>query len=67
MVLLLASKYISLIVRGRLYSSYVRSSMLHGSETCAIRKENEVALQLAEVRFVGCVALSYTIEFEVKG
>ena len=31
--------------RGRLYSSCVRSSMLHGSETWPVRKENEVALQ----------------------
>jgi len=43
---------ISLIVRGRLYSSGVRSSMLHGSETWPIRKENEVALQRAEMRMV---------------
>ena len=33
LVPLLTNKDISLIVRGRLYSSYVRSSMLHGSET----------------------------------
>jgi len=38
-------------VRGRLHSSCVRSSMLHGSETC-LRKENEVALQRAEMRIV---------------
>jgi len=30
----------------------VRSSMLHGSETWHIRKENEVALQQAEMRIV---------------
>jgi len=30
----------------------VQSSMLHGSETCTIRKENEVALQRAEMRMV---------------
>jgi len=35
-----------------LYSSCVRSSMLHGSETWPIRKENEVALQWAEMRMV---------------
>jgi len=39
-------------VRGRLYSSCVRSSMLHGSETWPVRKENEVALQRAEMRMV---------------
>jgi len=30
----------------------VRSSMLHGSETWPVRKENEVALQRAELRIV---------------
>ena len=52
LVLLLTNKDISLIVRGRLYSSCVRSSMLHGSEALPIRKENEVALQRAEMRIV---------------
>jgi len=41
-----------LTVRGRLYSSCVQSSMLHGSETWHVRKENEVALQRAEMRMV---------------
>jgi len=45
LVPLLTSRDISLIRRGRLYSSCVRSSMLHGSETWPVRKENEVALQ----------------------
>ena len=45
-------KNISLTVRGRLYSSCVRSSMLHRSETWPVRKENEVALQRAEMRMV---------------
>jgi len=35
-----------------LYSSCVRSSMLHGSETWPVRKENVVALQRAEMRMV---------------
>jgi len=52
LVLFLTSKDISLIVIGRLYSSCVRSSMLHGSETWPIRKVNEVALQRAEMRIV---------------
>jgi len=43
---------ISLIRRRRLYSSCVWSSMLHGSETWPVRKENEVALQRAEMRMV---------------
>ena len=36
----------------RLYSSCVQSSMLHESETWPVRKENEVALQRAEMRMV---------------
>ena len=39
LVPLLTNKDISLTVRGRLYSSCVRSSMLHGSETWPVRKE----------------------------
>ena len=41
-----------MIRRGRLYSSCAQSSMLHGSETWPVRKENEVALQRAEMRMV---------------
>jgi len=48
---LLINKDISLIVRWRLYSSCMRSSMLHGSEIWPVRKENEVALQWTEMRF----------------
>ena len=49
---LLTNKDVSLIVRGKLYSSCVRSSMLHGSETWPVRKENVVAHQRAEMRMV---------------
>jgi len=50
---LLTNRDISLIRRGRLYSSCVRSSMLHGSGTWLyVRKENEVALQRAEMKMV---------------
>ena len=52
LVPLLTNKDVSLIMRGRLYSSCVRSSMLHGSETWPVRKENVVALQRAEMRMV---------------
>jgi len=51
LVSLLTNKDISLIVRGRLYGSCVRSSV-RGSETWPVRKENEVALQRAEMRMV---------------
>jgi len=44
LVPLLTNKDVSLITRGRLYSSCVRSSMLHRSETWPVRKENVVAL-----------------------
>jgi len=43
---------VSLIMRGRLYSSCVRTSVLHGSETWPVRKENVVGLQRAEMRMV---------------
>ena len=49
---LLTNKGVSLIMRGRLNSSCVQSSMLHGSETWPVRKENMVALQRAEMRMV---------------
>ena len=52
LVLLLTNRDISLIRRGRLYSSCVQSSMLHRSETWPVRKESEVALQRAEMRLV---------------
>jgi len=52
LVPLLTNKDISLIRRGKLYSSCVRSSMLHGSEAWLVRKENKVALQRAETRMV---------------
>ena len=52
LVPLLTNKDVSLIMRGRLFSSCVRSSMLHGSETWPVRKENVAALQRAEMRMV---------------
>jgi len=52
LVQLPANRDISLIRRGTLYSSCVRSSMLYGGETWPARKENEVALLRAEMRMV---------------
>ena len=52
LVSLLTNKGVSLIMRERLYSTCVRISMLRGSETWHVRKENEVALQRAEMRMV---------------
>jgi len=43
LVPLLTNKNVSLIMRGRLCSSCVQSSMLHGSETWPVRKKNEAA------------------------
>ena len=45
LVPLLTNKDISLITRGKLYSSCVQNSTLPGSETWPVRKDNEVALQ----------------------
>ena len=52
LVPLLTNKDMSLIMRGRLHSSCVRSSMLHVSKTWPVKKENVVALQWAEMRMV---------------
>jgi len=52
LVPLLTNKDISPIVRGRLYSSCERRSMLHESETWPVRMENEVALEQAEIRML---------------
>ena len=52
LVPLLTKKDVSLIMRGRLYSSCVQRSMLHGSETWPVRTENDVVLQRAEMRMV---------------
>ena len=52
LVPLLTNMEVSLIMRGKLFSSCVQSSMLHGSETWPARKENVVALQRAEMRMV---------------
>jgi len=52
LVPLLTNKDISLLVRRRLYSSSVPSSMLHRSETWPIGKENVVALQWEEIKMV---------------
>jgi len=43
---------ISLIMKRRLYNSCQQSSMLHGSETWPIKKENKAALQQAKMRMV---------------
>jgi len=50
LVPLLTNRDISLIRRGCI--AVVCKSMLHGSETCPVRKENEMALQRAEMRMV---------------
>jgi len=52
LVPLLTNWDISLIRRGRLYSNCVQSSMLHGREIWPVGKENEVALQQAEMIMV---------------
>jgi len=61
LVPLLTNKDISLIVRGRLNCSCVRSCMLHGSVTWPIRKENEVALHTSACSFTPHVHLTILI------
>ena len=41
-------------VKGRLYSAYVRSIMLYGSETCLV-KEDVIRLEKDDARMVRCV------------
>jgi len=43
---------VSLIMTGRLYSSFVRSSMFHEIHTRPVRKENEVAIQWLQMTVV---------------
>ena len=45
LVPLLTNRNISLMRRGRLYSSCVRSSMLHRSETWPIRKDKKASIR----------------------
>jgi len=66
LVPLLTNRDISLIRRGRLYSSCVQSSMLHGSETWPVWKENEVALQRAKMRMVRWICNVEVKEFQVR-
>jgi len=40
------------LVKGRLYSSYMRNSVFCVSETWPVREKNEVTLQRAEIRMV---------------
>jgi len=52
LVPLLTNKDVSLIIRGRLYSSCVRSSMLHGSETWPVRKDKKLSYRRGTARCV---------------
>jgi len=62
----LTNKDVSLIIRGRLYSSCVRSRMSHVSETWPVRKENVVALQRAERRMVRWMCGVKLTDFQVR-
>jgi len=48
----LAVKDTTISLKGVVYSSCVRSCLLHGSETWHVRRENELALLTAEMRMV---------------
>jgi len=52
LVPLLTNNDVSLIIRGRLYSSCVRSSMLHGSETWPVRKDKKLSYRRGTERCV---------------
>jgi len=65
LVPLVTNRDISLIRRRRLYNSFVQSSMLHGSETWSVKKENKVALQQTEIRMVRWMC-DVKIEFQAE-
>jgi len=50
---LLTNKDVSLLMRGKLYTSCVHSCMLPGSETRPVKKENKLTLKWAEMRMIG--------------
>jgi len=50
----------------RFCSSCVQSSMLCGSKTWPVTKENKVTLQQAEMRMIGSVMSEQNIKFQVK-
>ena len=52
LVPLLTNKDVSLIMRGRLYRSCVRSSMLHGSETWPVRKDKKLSYRRGTARCI---------------
>ena len=49
---LLTSRVLSLQVRGRLYEAYVRSVMLYGSETWAVKEEDLDHLDRNDMRMI---------------
>jgi len=51
-VLLLTNMDVSLLMRGKLYTSCVHSCMLYGSETWPVKKENKLTLQQTEIKMV---------------
>jgi len=67
LVPLLTNRDMSLIRRGRLYSSCVRSSMLHRSDTCLSAKN--MRFHFSEQRWKwsdGCVVVRWKTEFQVR-
>jgi len=67
LVPLFTNKDISLKVRGRLYSSCVRSWMLHGNEKCPIRKVVVVVVVSQEICWEECLVNDlFFVEWDVK-
>ena len=49
---LLTNKDVSLLMRGKLYTSCVHSCMLHGSKTWPVKKDNKLTLQWPDIRMI---------------
>jgi len=52
LVPLLTNKDVSLLMRGKLYTSCVHSPMLHGGEMCPVKKENKLTVRQTEMRMI---------------
>jgi hypothetical protein len=48
----LTSKGVSLWVKEKVYESYVRSSMIYGSETWPMKAEHETKLETTDMRMI---------------
>jgi hypothetical protein len=49
---LLTSKGVSLMMKGKVYASCIRSCVIYGSETWLMKKEHETELEATEMRMI---------------